>query len=136
MSDDLSRYVKIGDWYFEVKMVRALKVDEYGEPYSAIANCNINGNSMYVDGLLTKDGQEFTRKDFMTFYKFTENMGLDNFSYHRYHNGISSNKEVKVAKPERRQSKSKLRENNNKNAKTNDLEKYSSKTPEPILKLV
>lgn len=132
MSDDLSRYVKIGDWYFEVKMVRALKVDEYGEPYSAIANCNINGNSMYVDGLLTKDGQEFTREDFMTFHKFTKNMGLDSFSYHRYHNGVSTNKEVKVTKPERRKSKSKLR----KNAKTNAVEKYPSKTAEPILKLV
>lgn len=96
MSDDLKRYLQIGDWCFELKMVRALKVDEYGEPYKAIANCNVNGESMYIDGLLTKDGQEFTKDDFMTFYKFTELLGLDNFSYHRYHNGESITKEVKV----------------------------------------
>ncbi len=98
MSESISRYVKIGEWCFEVKMVRALKVDEYGEPYSAIANCNINGNSMYVDGLMTKNEQEFTKEDFMTFYKFTEALGLDNFSYHRFHNGTSSNKEVTIDK--------------------------------------
>lgn len=96
MSNSISRYVQIGEWCFEVKMVRALKVDEYGEPYSAIANCNINGNTMYVDGLMTNNGETFTKDDFMTFYKFTEELGLDSFSYHRYHNGKSSNKEVTV----------------------------------------
>ncbi|NMP30902.1 hypothetical protein HII17_04935 [Thalassotalea sp. M1531] len=100
MSDNLNRYIQIGDWCFELKMVRALKVDEYGKPYNAIANCNINGDSMYVDGLVTKSDEEFTKDDFMTFYKFTEMMGLDNFAYHRYHNGKSVTKEVKVRKPE------------------------------------
>ncbi len=98
MSDTMSRYVKIGEWCFEIKAVRALKVDEYGEPYSSIANCNINGNTMYVDGLLNKEGESFTKDDFMTFHKFTEVLGLDSFSYHRYHNGKSSNKEVMVNK--------------------------------------
>lgn len=98
MSDDLKRHLQIGDWCFELKMVRALKVDQYGKPYSAIANCNINGDSMYIDGLLTKEGQEFTKDDFMTFYKLTELLGLDNFSYHRYQDGKSVTKEVKVNK--------------------------------------
>lgn len=96
MAEAISRHVKIGDWYFEVKMVRALKVSEYGQPYAAIANCNINGNSMYVDGLLTKDEQEFTKDDFMAFHKFGHQLGLDNLSYHRYQNGESVTKEVKV----------------------------------------
>ncbi|WP_448211367.1 hypothetical protein [Colwellia sp. MEBiC06753] len=98
MSEDVKRFVQIGDWCFELKLVRALKVKEYGQPYSAIANCNINGDSMYVDGLVTKSEEEFTKEDFMTFYQFTEMMGLDNFSYHRYHNGKSVTKEVKVKK--------------------------------------
>ncbi len=97
MSDSIYRHVKIGDWVFELKMVRALKVEEYGQPYAAIANCNINGNSMYVDGLLTKENQEFTKEDFKTFHKFSEKLGLDSFSYHRYQNGVSVIKEVKVA---------------------------------------
>jgi len=113
MSNDVNRYIQIGDWCFELKMVRALKVNEYGQPYSAIANCNISGDSMYVDGLMTKEGHEFTKDDFMTFYRFTEALGLDNFSYHRYHNGESTTKEVKVK------------------------QNFSLKTPEPaLIKLV
>jgi len=96
MSGEYSRFIQIGDWCFELKAVRALKVDEYGKPYTAIANCNINGDSMYVDGLVTKSGEEFTKEDFMTFHKFTQMLGLDNFSYHRYHDGQSVTKEVKV----------------------------------------
>ncbi|MFD2164750.1 hypothetical protein ACFSJY_00595 [Thalassotalea euphylliae] len=96
MSDEINKHIQVGDWCFELKMVRALRVDEYGEPYSAIANCNINGDSMYIDGLLTKNGDDFTKDDFMTFYKFTQLLGLESFSYHRYHNGESHTKEVKV----------------------------------------
>lgn len=99
-SDTISRQIRIGDWCFELKMVRALRVNEYGEPYSAIANCNINGNSMYVDGLMTKEGDIFSKDDFMTFYDFTKALGLDSFSYHRYHQGESFTKEVKVRSSE------------------------------------
>lgn len=96
MKNTTPRYVKIDDWIFELKMVRALKVDEYGKPYAAIANCNINGDNMYVDGLLTKEEDEFTKEDFMTFLKFSKRLGLKGFSYHRYHNGKSSTKDVNV----------------------------------------
>jgi len=94
----MSKHVQVGDWIFEVKMVRALKVDEYGQPYSAIANCNINGNTMYVDGLLTKNGQNFTRNDSKSFEDFSQLMGLKQFSYHRYQNGQSKTKDVLVKK--------------------------------------
>lgn len=98
MTEPVTRYIQIDDWCFELKMIRALRVNEYGEPYSAIANCNISGNSMYIDGLMTKEGKEFTKEDFMTFCKFTESLGLDSLSYHRYQNGESVTKEVKVKK--------------------------------------
>jgi len=96
----MSKHVQIGEWIFEVKMVRALKVDEYGQPYSAIANCNINGDAMYVDGLLTKDGQNFTRDDFKTFNDFGYQIGLKQFSYHRYQNGQSKTKDVLITPPQ------------------------------------
>ncbi len=74
--ESMSKHVQIGgDWIFEVKMVRALKVAEYGQPYSAIANCNINGDAMYIDGLLTQEGQNFTRNDFKIFNNFCYQMG-------------------------------------------------------------
>ena len=88
--------MQIGEWIFEVKMVRALKVSEYGKPYSAIANCNINGDVMYVDGLLTKNDQVFTKSDANSFNEFCYKMGLKQCSYHRYQNGESTTKDLMV----------------------------------------
>ena len=97
MSESNSRYIKIDDWIFEIKMVRALKVSEYGKPYEAIANCNINGDSLIIDGLLTKDGHEFSKKDFMTFHKFCQKLKISTCSYHRFQNGESITKEIDIA---------------------------------------
>ena len=95
----MSKHVQIGDWIFEVKMVRALKVDEYGKPYSAIANCNINGDSMYIDGLLTQEGETITREDLQSFNDFCYQIGLKQCSYHRYQNGESVTKDVSITSP-------------------------------------
>ena len=92
----MSRHIKIGEWFFEVKMVRSLKVDEHGQPYSAIANCNINGDAMYVDGLLAKDQENLTKDDFDTFAQFARQMKLKQLSYHRYQNGKSVTKKVGI----------------------------------------
>ena len=73
-----------------------MKVDQYGQPYSAIANCNINGDTMYVDGLLTKEGAEFNKEDAIAFQKFCKKMGIESCSYHRYQNGQSINKDIKI----------------------------------------
>ena len=95
----MSKHVQVGEWIFEVKMVRALKVSEYGQPYSAIANCNINGDAMYIDGLLTKENQQFTRNDFQSFNDFCHSIGIKQCSYHRYQNGESITKDVLVTSP-------------------------------------
>jgi len=97
MIKESSRYMKVDGWIFEVKTVRALKVDSYGKPYSAIANCNINGDTMYVDGLLTKEDKNFTKEDSIAFQKFCRKMGIDSLTYHRYQNGQSINKNVKIS---------------------------------------
>lgn len=96
MTQTHSRYIQVGDWYFEIKAVRALKVDEYGKPYQAIANCNINGNKMYVDGLLTKNGEEFTKQDFLSIYHFCQKIGIDVCTYHRFQNGESIHRELLI----------------------------------------
>ena len=49
MQSGISRFTQIGDWIFEVKMVRALRVENYGEPYDAVATLTANGESMYID---------------------------------------------------------------------------------------
>lgn len=93
MKTVMPRYVKQGDWIFEIKTVRALRVDEYGEPYDALATLNVNGEMGFIDGLVTKEEGDFKRKDLMTFYKFFESLGLKGFSYDRYHDGKADNKE-------------------------------------------
>jgi hypothetical protein len=97
VKETMSKHVQIGEWIFEVKMVRALNVAEYGKPYSAIANCNINGNAMYIDGLLTKNDQLFTKNDYKSFNEFCHRMGLKQCSYHRYQNGESITKDLMVS---------------------------------------
>lgn len=93
--NDSGRYIKIDDWYFEVKMVKAIRVDEFGQPYSAVANCNINGDQMYVDGLMTKEDEGFTKEDVNAFVKFCQKLGIDSVTYHRMKEGNAVLKEAK-----------------------------------------
>ena len=75
------------DWVFEVKMVRALKVKKHGEPYSAVANLTATGESVYIDTQLTKDGEELSKRDYMTIYKFCQALGMKEINYDRIKNG-------------------------------------------------
>jgi len=59
----ITKCVQIDGWIFEVKAVRALKVERYGQPYSAIANINLSGDSAYIDGIMTKDQHELSPED-------------------------------------------------------------------------
>lgn len=83
-SDTLSRYVQIDKWIFEVKSVRGIRVDDFGKPYSAVANFALNGNSAYIDGLLTREDDDFTREDYQTFVKMSQQLGLDTVNFDRF----------------------------------------------------
>ena len=96
MSDKLSRYVQVDDWIFEVKALRAIRVNEYGKPYSAIANLNINGNNVYIDGLLTRDDKEFTKEDYMAFKKVCQSLEIKKVTFDRYKHEKANNVEVQV----------------------------------------
>lgn len=67
MTQAISRCVRMDDWIFEIKMVRALKVDSYGQPYKAIAHFNINGDFAFLDGALHASQERFSDKDIETF---------------------------------------------------------------------
>ena len=82
--DTLSRYVQIDKWIFEVKSVRAIRVDDFGKPYSAVANFALNGDSAYIDGLLTREDDDFTREDYQTFVKMSQQLGLDTVNFDRF----------------------------------------------------
>ena len=104
-ADTLSRYVQIDKWIFEVKSVRAIRVDDFGKPYSAVANFALNGNSAYIDGLLTREDDDFTREDYQTFVKMSQQLGLDTVNFDRFKQKQRVSDIVKVpplhvAKPE------------------------------------
>lgn len=95
----MPRYVKMNDWIFEIKTVRALKVSNYGEPYSAISNLSVMGESMYIDGQMTREEDEFNRDDFETFRTFCGQLGMKTAHFDRIKNGQRSTKVFDVQPP-------------------------------------
>ncbi|WP_174201285.1 hypothetical protein [Marinifaba aquimaris] len=103
---DMPKYVQSGDWIFEVKAVRAIKVSEYGLPYDAIANISVQGDVAYIDGLMTKTEDDFTKKDQYTIRQFCQGLGIRQVSFDRfkdgelinYHFDISPEFELKLVK--------------------------------------
>ncbi len=91
-----SRCIKINDWIFEVKMVRAIRVEEYGQPYSAIANINFNGDNVYVDGLMTDASLELEREDFNAFKAYFQQLGVKQVQFDRYKNQTSISRSFDV----------------------------------------
>jgi hypothetical protein len=98
--DKMARYVQVDNWIFEVKTVRAIRVDKYGKPYSAVANLTLNGDNGFIDGLLTRENEKFSRKDFHAFYKFCQQMEVKkvNFDRFRKHKLISERVDVQPVK--------------------------------------
>ncbi|NCP66435.1 MAG: hypothetical protein GW763_09875 [Paraglaciecola sp.] len=96
MKETITRTCQMDDWIFEVKMVRALKVRRYGEPYSAVASLTTNGDQVYIDSHLSVNNEELTKDDFMTIYRFCESLGMKHISYDRIKNGIKTSKMVDI----------------------------------------
>lgn len=88
MTTSISRFMQMDDWIFEVKMVRALKVNNYGDPYTAIATMTANGDQMYIDSQLAREEDNFSRKDSMTFYRFCQELDMKSFHYDKMKNGV------------------------------------------------
>lgn len=73
----INRKVQIGEWIFEVKMVRAIKVAKYGDPYSAIANINFYDDIANIDGVLLKEQTSLSEHDHKTFKQFCTAMAVN-----------------------------------------------------------
>ncbi|WP_088332704.1 hypothetical protein [Lacimicrobium sp. SS2-24] len=98
MSKTTKRYIKVGDWMFEVKMVRAIRVEEFGQPYDAIAHMTFNGNEVYVDSQLSSADENLGRKDLDAFLNFAQMMDVENFRYDRFQNGERRSRNIKMVK--------------------------------------
>ena len=86
-TSSMPRFFQMYNWIFEVKMVRALRVERYGDPYTAVANLTATGDNIYIDSQMTREGEEFTRKDFFTFYNFCRMLEMKAVNYDKIKNG-------------------------------------------------
>ncbi|MEW6981309.1 hypothetical protein AAD001_01510 [Colwelliaceae bacterium 6471] len=84
MTDTSSRFIQLDNWIFEVKSVRAIRVDSYGKPYDAIANFSFNGNNAYIDGLMTRENEDFSREDYQVFYRMCQKLGIEQVQFDRF----------------------------------------------------
>jgi len=76
MNNTVNRQIQIGNWIFEVKMVRALRVQNYGEAYSAIATINLNGSTANIDGMMQKDQQQIPNQDIESLKEYCQQMSV------------------------------------------------------------
>jgi hypothetical protein len=81
MNEMISRHIQIDNWIFEVKMVRALRVQNYGDPYDAIANINLNGSSAYIDGMMQKSLQQMSDKDIQVIKNYCQQMSIEEITF-------------------------------------------------------
>lgn len=95
------RCLRIGDWIFEIKMVRAIRVSEYGQPYDACANISFNGSQAYIDSQLSRADKTFSAKDFATFVEFCQEMGISEACYDRYSQGQRRTRRIPIGDEQR-----------------------------------
>ncbi|GLX79237.1 hypothetical protein tinsulaeT_25770 [Thalassotalea insulae] len=96
----MPRYIELGDWIFEIKSVRAIRTKRYGDQYSAIANFNVNGDNVYVDGLMTREQEQFTGQDFQVFKEFCRQLGAKQAHFDRFKHGKLISQKVMIEQPE------------------------------------
>lgn len=102
MQKNITRYIELNNWIFEIKSIRAIRVDTYGEPYSATANLCINNDSAYIDGVMTRDQVDLEQEDYLTFMALCQKLGIskvkfDNFTQQNIFARQVDNSSVKIA---------------------------------------
>jgi hypothetical protein len=83
---EMTRFVELNNWIFEIKSIRAIKVDNYGDPYKATANLCVNNDSAYVDGVMTRDQSDLEQEDYVTFMQLCEKLGISKVKFDTFNN--------------------------------------------------
>jgi len=97
MQTDITRYIELNNWIFEVKSVRAIRVDTYGEPYSATANICINNDNAYVDGVMTRDQTDLAPEDYLTFRALCKKLGIAEVKFNDFSDQTVFEEKIKIA---------------------------------------
>ena len=75
------------NWLFEVKVVRAIKTNEYGKPYSAIATITLVNGEAHVEGLLSKE--HWGKADSLAIENYLKANGYQHYYFVRYKSGVA-----------------------------------------------
>ncbi|MBL4765158.1 MAG: hypothetical protein JKX67_07755 [Colwellia sp.] len=108
MTDTTSRFIQLDGWIFEVKSVRAIKVNSYGKPYNAIANLTFNGNNAYIDGLMTREDESFSKEDYQVFKRLCQQFEIQKVQFDRFKNNQFQLETIDV-EPIKNEGKTKLK---------------------------
>ena len=81
---EMTRYVELNDWIFEIKSIRAIKVGNYGDPYKATANICVNNDVAHVDGVMSKDQSDLNNEDMNTFEELCKKLGVSNVKFDNF----------------------------------------------------
>lgn len=101
-AQDITRYIELNNWIFEIKSIKAIKVEKYGEPYSATANLCINNDNAFVDGVMTRDQMDLDQEDYVTFMALCRKLGIkkvkfDDFTNQNLFTRQAEQRKVKIA---------------------------------------
>ena len=86
ITNTTSRFIQVDNWIFEVKSLRAIRVNNYGKQYNAIANLSINGNNAYIDGLMTREDASFSKEDYEVFRRLCQKLEIKEVQFDRFKN--------------------------------------------------
>ena len=75
----------IGEWHFEVIMIRCRKVAKYGDPYTAITNITITDGEPHIEGALSS--AKSSRKDELALSEYIRHLGYNSYTSSRFKNG-------------------------------------------------
>ena len=69
-------------WLFEIKVVRAIRTEKFGEPFDAEVFLNVVNGQLHIEGLLSKE--DLKRVDLFEVEQEIKRMGFDHYYYSRF----------------------------------------------------
>jgi hypothetical protein len=72
-------------WLFEVKVVRAIRTEKFGEPFDAEVFLNVVNGQLHIEGLLSKE--DLKRDDLLEVEQEIKRRGFDHYYYSRFKHG-------------------------------------------------
>lgn len=82
----MSHITKSKTWLFEIKAVRAIKCQTYGDKYTASASISIVDGRLHIENLITQ--KPLVLQDRVELKDFVVSLGFDCYYYSRFVDGV------------------------------------------------